>query len=176
MRLFLGLEIPPEIVSKLDPLFFGLPGANWVKKEELHITLRFLGEINIHQMRDIDEILKDLSYPSFPVKLKSVGAFYNKRYPKVTWVGVDGDSDLLELQKKIERAIRQTLTLERKKYKPHLTLARNRDTSFQDMANYLELNSLFSAGPFEVDHFNLFSSIPTSDGPRYSIEQSYSLS
>ena len=47
MRLFLGLEIPPEIVSKLDPLFFGLPGANWVKKEELHITLRFLGEINI---------------------------------------------------------------------------------------------------------------------------------
>ena len=59
MRLFLGLEIPPGIVSKLDPLFFGLPGANWVKKEELHITLRFLGEMNIHQMRDIDEVLKD---------------------------------------------------------------------------------------------------------------------
>ena len=176
MRLFLGLEIPQGIVSKLGPLFFGLPGANWVKKEELHITLRFLGEINVHQMRDIDDSLKNISFPSFPIKLKSVGAFYNKRYPKATWVGVDGDNELLELQKKIERTIRQTLDLERKKYKPHLTLARNRDTSFQDMANYLEINSLFSAGPFQVEHFNLYSSVPTSDGPRYSIEESYSLS
>ena len=176
MRLFLGLEIPQAIVSTLDPLFFGLPGANWVKKEELHITLRFLGEINVHQMRDIHDSLKNINFPSFPIKLKSVGAFYNKRYPKVTWVGVDSDRELLELQKKIERTIRQTLDLERKKYRPHLTLARNRDTSFQDMANYLEINALFSAGPFQVDHFNLYSSIPTSDGPRYSIEESYPLS
>ena len=176
MRLFLGIEVPTPIKKELHQLFFGLPGANCVNKEQLHITLRFIGEIDRHQMKDIDDSLKLITFPTFPIKLKSVGAFYNKRYPKATWVGVDGNDQLLDLQKKIERTLRQTLTLERKKYLPHLTLARLKETSFHDIANYLELNSLFSAGPWNVDHFNLYSSMPTNQGPQYLIEESYSLS
>jgi 2'-5' RNA ligase len=176
MKLFLGIEIPSSIKKELDHLFFGLPGARWVGKDQLHITLRYLGEVNFHQMKDLDDSLKMISFPSFRVSLKSVGAFYNKKYPKSAWVGVNESVNLFNLQKKVEGTVRHTLTLERKKFIPHLTLARLRETSFHDMANYLELNSLFTAGPWEVDHFNLYSSVSSSDGVRYSIEQSYSLS
>ena len=100
MRLFLGIEIPSPIKKELDQLFFGLPGANWVNKEQLHITLRFIGEIDRHQMKDIDDSLKLINFPTFPIKLKRVGSFYNKKYPKATWVGVDGNDQLLDLQKK----------------------------------------------------------------------------
>ena len=70
MRLFLGIEIPSPIKKELDQLFFGLPGANWVNKEQLHITLRFIGEIDRHQMKDIDDSLKLINFPTFPIKLK----------------------------------------------------------------------------------------------------------
>ena len=94
-RLFTGLEIPAEIGHTLSSLRGGLPGARWVPPENLHITLRFLGEVDGRDADYVDAALASIRAPGFQLRLAGVGHFASGNRVKTVWAGVDKEPALL---------------------------------------------------------------------------------
>jgi 2'-5' RNA ligase len=153
----------------------GVLGARWQTREQLHLTLRFIGGVDGRMVRDIDDMLSGIRCPRFQVELKGVGEFGHDK-PHALWAGAAPNDALLHLQRKIERAVQQAgLEPERKKYKPHITLARLRGTPPGIVMDWLTDHALFSSGPFGVGGFGLYSSQLTSGGSKYRVEREYLL-
>jgi 2'-5' RNA ligase len=153
----------------------GVPGARWQSREQLHLTLRFLDEVDGRMMRDIDDALSAIHAHPFDVELKGVGEFGHER-PHALWADVVPNDALIHLQKKIERAVQQVgIAPEKHKYKPHVTLAYLRGTPPGAVIDYLTDHALFAGGTFAVNGFILYSSQLTSDGSKYRAERGYTL-
>jgi 2'-5' RNA ligase len=175
MRLFVAISLPDDVVTRLLPLQSGVIGARWQTRERLHLTLRFIGEVGGHVMRDIDDMLSAIHAPPLALDLKGVGEFGHDK-PNALWAGVGPTDALRHLQRKIERAVQQAgIAPEKKKYSPHITLARLRGTPPGIVMDWLTDHALFAAGPFDVDAFGLYSSQLTSDGSKYRLEREYTL-
>ena len=136
-RLFTALEIPADVASGLTLHRGGLVGARWIEPADYHITLRFLGDVDRRTANDLDELLSDLqSYP-FEVTLDALGSFGGDK-PRAVFARVQPSRQLSELQADLERLTRRLgLPAEGRKFVPHVTLARLRDTSPVDVAHYL---------------------------------------
>lgn len=168
MRLFVGIAIPRELKERLGHLHAGLPGARWVDPQNMHLTLRFIGETGHAQAEEIDAALAALRCPAFELSLSGAGTFGGGRRLRALWVGVDKSQTLLRLQAKIEQAlIRAGLPPEGRKFTPHVSLARFKSNPGPRMAAYLESVNAFSAGPFRVAGFTLFESHLNRDGASY---------
>jgi 2'-5' RNA ligase len=175
MRLFVALSIPDAVAMKLSLLQSGVPGARWQRREQLHLTLRFMGEVDGAMMRDIDDMLAGIDAPGFELDLKGVGEFGHEK-PHALWADVAPNDALLHLQKKIERAMQQIgIEADKHKYKPHVTLAYLRGTPPGAVIDWLTDHARFASTPFEVSGFLLYSSKLTSDGSSYRIERQYDL-
>ncbi|MEJ0025153.1 MAG: RNA 2',3'-cyclic phosphodiesterase [Rhizomicrobium sp.] len=174
-RLFVALSIPDTVAQSLALLQAGVPGARWQTREQLHLTLRFIGEVDGRDAAAIHDALSGIVAPAFTLELHGVGEFGTK-HPHALWAGVRPNEALLHLQKKIETAIqRAVLAAERQKYTPHVTLARLRGTPVGRVLDYLTDHALYSSTPFPVAGFILYSSVLTSDGSIYRAEQAYRL-
>jgi 2'-5' RNA ligase len=174
MRLFVGLGLPEALTAQLAPLMTGLPGARWVAAEDLHLTLRFIGEVDEHQAAILDESLGQIRRPAFALQVSGCGIFAQRRGPEAVWVGVGSSPALTELQAAVERAaVRAGEAPEEKRFRPHITLARLRDTPAPRLQAFVAGHNLFRATA-AVDRFNLYSS-SSGSGPRYRIETSYPL-
>lgn len=175
LRLFAGLELPEQHRLRLGFLRAPLPGAKWVEPEDMHITLRFAGDIDNHVASDFAEFLAAIELEPFEVRIAELGVF-GGREPRVLWAGVNGGEPLAQLQRQTERAARSAgLEPEPQSYKPHVTLARLRGASAQDVARFLDTRALLDLPPFQVERFVLFSSKPKSGGGPYVIEEAYPL-
>jgi len=175
IRLFVALEIPTDLRSRLSLLQGGVPGARWVTAEQYHLTLRFIGEVNESVARDIDDILSALHAACFMVEITGVGEFGGK-LPRALWAGIRPCSELVHLQKKIESAIQRLgLPAEERKFTPHVTLARLRNSPSKKVMDFVGHNSSFTGGAFEATRFALFSSHLGSTGAVYNVEQVYPL-
>jgi 2'-5' RNA ligase len=175
IRLFVALALPDGIAESLQRLQSGVPGARWNTREQLHLTLRFIGEVDERDANAIDETLTTISAPRFTLELKGVGSFGGKS-PRALWAGVVANEALIHLQRKIESAIQRLgFPAEERKYTPHVTLARLRAAPAGAVMDYVADHSLYSSGPFEVTEFALFSSRLTSNGSIYVVEQEYPL-
>lgn len=175
IRLFVALEIPDAVRAMLTRLQTGVPGARWAAMEQMHLTLRFIGEVNGAVAHDIDDALSGIRAPVFSMELSGVGEFGGNN-PRALWVGVRGNDALLHLQKKIETALQRFgLEPERRKFSPHITLARLKATSRGHVMDFLTDHALFANGPFEVKHFVLFSSHLGATGSIYRAERIYTL-
>ena len=125
MRLFVGLELPWELKQRLAVLAGGVPGARWVPVENYHLTLRFIGEVPTHQAEEIDHALAALRTRAFSLTLAGVGTFSKGGRDTQLWAGVERNPQLDHLQAKIETALQRTgLEPERRRFAPHVTLAR----------------------------------------------------
>jgi len=176
MRLFVALSLPEGIQQSLSGLANGLPGARWVKPENLHLTLRFLGEVDNLAAADVDDALAKIRSPGFDLGLNGIGHFGEGRKLRALWVGVDANAELMRLQEKIEQAlIRLGLPPEPRKFKPHITLARFKSNPGARLQAYLTDHNLVRAGPIAIDSFELYSSFTSADGPIYRVEASYPL-
>ncbi|WP_350335692.1 RNA 2',3'-cyclic phosphodiesterase [Coralliovum pocilloporae] len=174
-RLFTGIEVPTEIASLLTMMRGGLPGARWIDPEHYHITLRFIGDIEDRTADDVASALDEICPPSFNLKINCLGAF-GSRKPHCIWAGVEKSDDLTELQADQERLLqRMGLVPERRKYCPHITLARLRGTSHDHVADYLNTRSLLSELSFPVERFVLFSARASTGGGPYLVEADYPL-
>ena len=175
IRLFVALALPDRVASGLLAMQSGVPGARWSTREQLHLTLRFIGDVDERDATSIDEALMTISAPRFTLELKGVGAFGGKN-PRAIWAGVAGNQPLLHLQRKIESAMQRLgLPAEERKYTPHVTLARLRATPAGRVMDFLADHSLYASGPFEVNEFTLFSSRLTPNGSIYVTEREYPL-
>jgi 2'-5' RNA ligase len=175
LRLFTAIEIPETLRTRLTLLQSGVPGARWQSVENLHLTLRFIGEVDEPTASDIDQVLALLREKAFELRLSGVGEF-GGRDPHALWAGVAPSPALHHLVAKIESALqRMGLPAETRKYAPHVTLARLRDAPVPKVREFLSANGSFDSGPFPVREFALFSSFQTPRGSLYRLEQSYPL-
>ena len=155
---------------------FGLPGAKWVDQEQLHLTLRFIGEVDGGVFEDIKEALAGAKTESFSMRLKGFGHFPPRKAPRVLWVGVEDDGSLLQLRNRVERAlVRAGLEPEHRKFSPHITLARLKDTPLSKLTNFFAGNALYASATFEVKEFHLYSSTLTPKGAIHTKEVTYPL-
>ena len=175
MRLFVALSLPDVVRNSLLALQGGVPGARWQTREQLHLTLRFIGEVDGREMAAIDDALAAISAPAFALELKGVGSF-GGRTPRDLWAGARSNDALNHLQRKIESALQRIgLPAETRKYTPHVTLARLKGSQNGRVADFLTHHALYASGEFPVEGFILYSSKTTSDGSIYRAEKAYPL-
>jgi 2'-5' RNA ligase len=174
-RLFTALEIPAPVAFSLSLLRGGLPGARWVDPENYHITLRFIGDIEEPTADEIAHALSRVARPGFSLSLSRLGVF-GSRKPHALFAAVKPSPALKELQGEHERIMQRIgLEPERRKYTPHVTLARLKGASEPDVAAYLALRGDFRTDPFPVGRFLLMSSRASRGGGPYVTEESYRL-
>lgn len=176
IRLFVGLSVPEEVRSRLAQLNGGVPGARWEPPENYHVTLRFIGEVEIHQAEDIDAELNRLRMPPFELNLGAVDHFGPAEKARILYVGVERSEMLARLQGKVENAVQRAgCAPETRKFVPHVTLARLKDAPAQRLQVFREQHNLFRAGPFPIGEFILYSSHPGKGHSVFHEEASYPL-
>lgn len=174
-RLFTALEIPREAALSLSLLRGGLPGARWIDVENYHLTLRFIGDVEGHVADEIVEAIDRVDRASFSLTLSGVGAFGGKK-PHSVFAAVAPSPHLNALQSEIDRICQRIgLPADPRKFTPHVTLARLRNSSPIDVAHYLSARGNFSTLPFKVGRFVLMSSRDSVGGGPYIVEEAWSL-
>jgi len=175
-RLFTGIEIPPPIAQGLSMLRGGIPGARWIDPANYHMTLRYIGDIDGATARDVMQILGGVRRRSFDLVLNRLDQFGGRK-PRAIFAGASPTPALNELQAELERLLQRIgLPAEQRKYSPHVTLARLRDSTAQQVAEYLASRGPFRTPPFPVSRFVLYSSKASTGGGPYVIEAAYPLS
>ena len=175
LRLFVGIGFPPELKLRLSLLCGGVPGAKWVDAGNLHLTLRFIGEVSEDIAADIDDALLRVKASRFSLRLAGTGVFGGNR-PNVLWAGAERDPGLVRLRDKIEQAlVRAGLEPEQRKFAPHVTLARLRNPELDKLGHFLAVNAQFRAEPLPVEQFSLIASFPTKAGSVYEDQADYPL-
>jgi 2'-5' RNA ligase len=176
IRLFVGIVLPPELCLRLSLLQGGVPGATWVDPGNLHVTLRYIGEVDEGLAGDIDERLAQIVAKRFALTLAGAGRFATGDRPRTLWIGVEKSPELAHLRDKIETAlIRLRLPPEPRRFMPHVTLARLRQASVPRLQAFLATHALFRAEPVAVDRFSLVASYPTKSGAIYEDAADYAL-
>jgi 2'-5' RNA ligase len=176
LRLFVGIALPPELKLRLSVMAGGLPGAKWVDGGNLHLTLRFIGEVDEGVARDVDAALLQVRSPAFDLELAGVGQFGAGEKTRSLWVGVERNERLLQLRDRVEHALmRVGVAPEMRKYAPHVTLARFKYVHAARVQEFVERNALFRAPAFRVGHFSLIASYLTKGGPIYEDQADYAL-
>jgi 2'-5' RNA ligase len=175
-RLFVALELPEAARARLASLCHGVPGARWVSVDQLHLTLRFIGEVDGGVFEDVAAALAEIDGPSFVVAIAGVGHFPPSGPPRQLWAGVAKNPALMALQRAIEsRVVAAGLEPERRKFVPHITLARLKEARLSRVAAFLSAHGLFACEPFVVDSFCLFSSRLGNERSIYRVEARYPL-
>ncbi|PCJ57428.1 MAG: RNA 2',3'-cyclic phosphodiesterase [Rhodospirillaceae bacterium] len=179
-RLFVGLELPSAARARLGALCTGLANARWVRSENFHLTLRFIGDVDEATADDVHDALREIYADGFPMHLRGLGFFATRRAPRQIWVGVEPNPALMSLQKRISVAIssattRTGLVPEGRKFVPHVTFARLRDVPACAVADFLAMQEAFCVEAFPVRNFTLYSSKLSPGGPTYRVEAEYPL-
>ncbi len=174
-RLFTAIEIPPDVGLGLSFLRGGIAGARWIDPENYHVTLRFMGDVDDAMGRDIMEMLGAVRRPSFDLTLDGLDQFGGRK-PRAVFAAVKTNAALMELQAEQERLMQRLgLSAEGRNYKPHVTLARLRDASTRQVADYLATRGPYRSPSFKVPRFVLFSSRDSVGGGPYLVEAAYPL-
>lgn len=175
MRLFVALPIPGPVAQNIMLIQGGVPGARWQRREQLHLTLRFIGETDGRDAAMLDDALAAIAAPAFDLQLHGVGQFGNKQ-PHSLWAGMRKSEELEHLQRKVDAAIRRVgQPQDAHKFAPHVTVARLRNPEGPKLIEWLTHNALFTSAEFRANAFNLYSSRLTSDGSVYAVEREYPL-
>lgn len=176
IRLFVAIALPDSVRERLAVLQSGLQGARWVKPENIHLTLRFIGEVPMDVADDIGAALSGIRAPGFTLALDGVGGFDWGGRPNALWAGVEKSPPLMHLQAKIESAlVRAGLAADERKFTPHVTLARLKYAKPRRVEAWTIDNAAFRSQPFPVDRFTLFSSFLSSSGAIHTPEAEYGL-
>jgi RNA 2',3'-cyclic 3'-phosphodiesterase len=173
-RLFTGLEIPEDARFQLSLLRGGVAGARWVEPENYHLTLSFVGDIDGADAADLSDELSHVSGDPLTIEFDDLGSFGGDK-PRAIFARAVSSPALMRLHEQNERAVRRVgLTTERRKFIPHVTLARLKSASPMAVADYLASRSA-PALRFTVDRFVLFSARASTGGGPYLVEAAYPL-
>lgn len=177
MRTFIAIPLPPEVRALLDEMqktlrSFGT-NVKWTAIPSIHLTLKFLGEIEPASLPRLVESLgaATASERPFALRLHGLGGFPNLHSPRVIWCGLDGELPTLEsLQKEVEMAcVDAGFPPEERPFHPHLTLGRVRDkTNLQPLVDYIKIGSALEH-TFAVKDFNVYQSILRPQGALYTV-------
>ena len=176
LRLFVAIELPDDVKHRMAPLAVGLPDARWVAPERLHITLRFIGEVDEEVAEDINATLGNVHASPVEMSLIGVGCFESKGRVRAVWTKVTAGEPLQILQGRVESSLKRVgLEPEGRKFTPHVTLARLKGVPARIVAPYLEHYGDFRVGPFTAGYFTLFQSHMGHGGSHYEALARYEL-
>ncbi|MDP6648237.1 MAG: RNA 2',3'-cyclic phosphodiesterase [Candidatus Woesearchaeota archaeon] len=170
MRVFIAIEIPEIIKGYIAELQEKIDNKNnkirHVNKNNIHLTLKFLGEVQPNNLEEIKNNLKKITFEPFSVVLNGVGIFPNDKHIRVVWVGLKPEGPVLELQKEIDENLKKLFKKE-KNFKPHLTLARVK--FIEDKKQFVDKLKKIKVENKNIDikNFRLIKSTLTESGPIY---------
>ncbi len=174
-RLFVAVRPAEPIRDLLIDAMDDSPELGWVKDDNLHLTLRFIGEVERPLAQDIAAALGAIRIAPFALSLDGVGRF-DRRNGGALWAGVSPKEPVAALAAKVERAcISAGLDPERRAFHPHITIARFRRQSAAFADALIARNRALASPPFEVDRFILYESHLSRHGAHYEAVASYSL-
>jgi 2'-5' RNA ligase len=171
-RLFVAIDLPEAVTDLLVRLDPHLPGVRWLKSEQIHLTVSFLGDVGPDAEEAFRESLAAIRYTPFFMPVNGVGSFPAKGNPRVLWAGVGkGHPQLFHVHKRVqEAALAAGLEPDLRAWHPHITVARCRDVSAESVRPFLKANADLDAGLVRVEAFSLYSSIPGPLGSAYTRE------
>jgi RNA 2',3'-cyclic 3'-phosphodiesterase len=166
-RLFVAIRPPEEVRDLLIDAMDDSPAFRWVGDDQLHLTLRFIGEVERPVANDIAAALQGIRSPGFRLRIKSVGKFERKNGGAL-WAGIEPREPVVALSAKVERAVQQAgMEPEHRTFSPHVTLARWNRRNAGAVDAFLSRNSDLRSDPFDVDRFILFESKLSRHGAHY---------
>lgn len=176
-RLFIAINFKASVIEDIQNICFGVKNARWVPEEQMHLTIRFLGNCDEKLFIDVIDSLRQVRIHTFSIAPESVGYFPPRGNPRVLWVGIKTSPELKTLCASIDRCLNRTgITQERRKFHPHITVARLRDnTPSSAIIPFLTQNSLFKTESSTIKEFYLYSSILRQEGALHRIEEIYPL-
>ena len=174
VRLFTAIRIPQAQKEVLLSLMGGLPHVRWQREDQLHLTLRFIGEVDEKKAEEIRLILSTIQFLPFSTRIKGVDIFGPARKPRMLWAGPENPEPVKALQEKITNTLRRLdLEPEDRKYKPHVTLARIKGNNRDKLTRFLDHYSSLALDPFEVQEFVLYRSHLSHTGSQYQVVETY---
>jgi len=178
MRLFISINFSAASIQKLESWQKELQAKGvegyWRKGDNLHLTLRFLGELTRQECEELQEVLRKSTgrIGSFELVVKKLGVFPNMSRPRILWAGINNEPKLLNLQKMITNNTREYGTPEDKPFKPHLTLASGGIWGINpSVLNWGESQMLKE----KVTQFHLMHSVLEKGSRQYIVRESYAL-
>ncbi|WIA58343.1 RNA 2',3'-cyclic phosphodiesterase [Sphingobium sp. WTD-1] len=172
-RLFIAIRPPATIRSQLLAQMAGVPGARWQDDSQLHLTLRFIGEVDRHQAGDIADALAGVRFTPFDIALAGAGYFDRRGVVDTLWAGVQPRDPLAHLHAKVDRAcVSAGIAPETRAYLPHITVARF-SRHGGDIAPFLALHASFASPAFTVNQFSLYESRLGHAGSSYHAVETY---
>ncbi len=176
LRLFAAIEIPDDVAACLTALQAGLGTARWTPRENFHVTLRFLGRVDEAMAGEIDSALALLKAKPFTLHIESLLAFGDKHDARSVYAKIAKSEPLELLATKVDGVARGLgLTLDKRKFTPHITLGRLRGTPNAAVARWIEEQGQMEWPSFQVTHFTLYSSLRRAEGAIYTPERRYIL-
>jgi RNA 2',3'-cyclic 3'-phosphodiesterase len=174
-RLFIAIRPPEEIRDLLIDAMDESPDFRWQHDEQLHLTLRFVGEVERPLANDLADALGRVRAAPFEARINGVGRF-EQRNSGALWAGVEPKPPLAALAAKVERVcLAAGLEPERRAFFPHITLARWKGRRTREVQDFLERRRGLSSDRFPVDKFILFESRLSRHGAHYEEVASYPL-
>jgi 2'-5' RNA ligase len=175
MRLFIAIAIPEEIKDYLVKIQQGIDKdiakIKLVNKDQMHLTLKFLGEIEENKINDIKNKLKGTKFNPFKTKLTSLGVFPDENYIRVVWIGLKDHENIIKLQKQVDDSL--TMFRKDKKFHPHLTLARVKFVKEKEKFIELIKSIKIEEKEFDVNEFKLIKSTLTKERPVYEVLEEF---
>jgi 2'-5' RNA ligase len=174
-RLFVAIRPPEPIRDLLIDAMDDSADFRWQQDEQLHLTLRFIGEVERPVAEDLADALGRIRAQPFELRVTGVGRF-EQRNSGALWAGVEPKAPVAALAAKIERVCLDVgLDPERRAFHPHITLARWKGRRTREIAGFLERNGSLASEPFVVDAFKLFESRLSRHGAHYEEVATYPL-
>jgi len=177
-RLFVAIDLPDAAKDQILTLREqDLPPGRWSRREALHLTLHFIGDVPEAVARAYQGVLGDVNAAAFDLRIESVGQFPINDRPRVIWAGVENTPDLRALHEAVGGALeREGFRRERRRFHPHITLMRFRKPIRRGAASrWLNAHIDFTVAPFPVAQFTLFESDLQPSGAVYSKRAVYDL-
>ncbi|WP_224984062.1 RNA 2',3'-cyclic phosphodiesterase [Geomonas agri] len=173
-RLFVAIELPDAIKATLSSFTVEIPSLRWVPPGQVHLTLRFLGDVMPQTGAALKKNLAAVGFTAFSLTLRGVGHFPPHGHPRVLWVGMEESRPLIALQQQIESAVTGAgIPPEERGFSPHITLARIKENATAEVARFEASHRTLSFPPFTAEEFILFSSVLTPKGAIHRKEEIY---
>ncbi len=177
-RLFIAIRLPDFIKEDLVRLRDErMRAASWLPPEQLHLTLKFIGDWPVDQISEIEEALETIKTDAFLLEAQGVGRFPGKGRPRVLWTGLGtAHPRLFQIKHRIENdLLRLGVEPDPRVYQPHITLARCTGATSEDVAPFLKQQRDYTSPPFRVTGFSLMESTLTSRGPLHEERTAFAL-
>lgn len=176
-RLFIALTLPPAVQDTLAALAKPLPGVSWTRREQLHVTLRFLGDVPADFIDPMMTRLAGVRVEPFILPVDGVGTFPPNRPPRILWIGVgSGHPRLFQLRQRLDDSLLAAgLQLDVRTFHPHVTLARCTENAAPAIAHWVHVHRNITAPPFRIEAFDLYSSELRPSGAVHTLKRSFPL-